>query len=265
MDICTHVLAGALAGGGVALIARGSRTRLVAAMSWGAFGGFLPDVDAAPRMPGFDVNVGQWLGLQPGADIYYGSHWYSHHHFTHSLVAGLGAAAAVCLFLALERLLRGPGREGERSWAIGMAPMAMLCGHLAHLAGDLVTPASVWGGIQLLWPLPDMVGGWGLAWWFNNYDLFLVQVVGLGLLMLVSLPGRERPILARLLPAGVLLATAAACVALLWLRETDYAYDGHAPDYQALESASLVEQRRLLPPPLYRAMNTFDTWNPLPF
>ncbi len=265
MDIFTHVLAGAVTGGCAALMIRGAPAQLGAALSWGALGGFLPDIDAASRVPGFDESVGRLFGLPPGSEVYAGSAWYSHHHFTHSLLAGLGAALLLAGLLGLERLLAGPGHEGRRNIRIGMAPAALLGGFVMHLVGDLVTPGSVWGGIQLLWPLETMVGGWGWAWWFNNYDLFLLQLAGLLGLGLVSLVPRSSPWLARLLPAGLLALLLTASFLLLQLRQQDYAYRGHARDYQALEAASLMDQRRILPPELVQLMIQLDEAMPLPF
>jgi inner membrane protein len=265
MDIFTHVAAGALAGGCVALMIRGAAASVGAALSWGALGGFLPDIDAASRVPGFDATVGRAFGLAPGDLVYAGSDWYSHHHFTHSLVAAIGAALLVAGLLGVERLIFGPTPDRRRTVRILMAPSALLAGFLLHLAGDLVTPASVWGGIQLLWPLETMVGGWGWCWWFNNYDIFLVQVMGLGLLGLASLVPRTRPVLSRSLPAALLLSALLASTALLQLRQHDYAYVGHASDYEALEQASLDDQRRLLPADLFELMISFDRAMPLPF
>ncbi len=265
MDIFTHVLAGAVTGGCVALMIRGAPAKLGAALSWGALGGFLPDIDAASRVPGFDESVGRLFGLAPGSEVYAGSDWYSHHHFTHSLFAGVVAALSLAGLLALERAVAGPGLEGRRDIRIGMAPAAMFGGFIMHLAGDLVTPGSVWGGVQLLWPLEVMVGGWGWTWWFNNYDLFLVQVAGLIALGLVSLVPRTQPVLARALPAALLGALLATSLVLLQLRQHDYAYSGHAPDYFALEEASLEEQRRLLPRECLELMSSLDAAMPLPF
>lgn len=265
MDIATHVLSGALAGGVTALAIRGAPARVVVALSWGALGGFLPDIDVASRAPGFDQTVGRLLELEPGSVIYGGSHWYSHHHFTHSLAAALLFGLLLAAFLGLERLLLGPGHEGRRSRNIWLAPLCLMAGFGMHLAGDLVTPASVWGGIQLLWPLETMVGGWGWCWWFNNYDLFLVQLAALLLLGLASLVPRTLPVLARILPLGVLLLSLGVSTVLLKLRDHDYAYEGNAKDYGALEEASLEDQRRLLPPDLYQLMISFDAATALPF
>jgi inner membrane protein len=265
VDIITHVVAGGLAGGCVALLIRGAPARVGAALSWGALGGFLPDIDAASRVPGFDATVGRLLDLAPGSEIYGGGEWYSHHHFTHSLVAAVAAALLVAGLMGLERLVFGTASDGRRRIRIVMAPAALLAGFLLHLAGDLVTPASVWGGVQLLWPLDVMVGGWGWTWWFNNYDVFLLQVSGLGVLGLVSLVPGTRPVLARLLPAVLLACVLLGSTILLQLRQQDYAYTGHAPDYSGLEQASLDEQQRLLPADLYALMISFDQAMPLPF
>jgi inner membrane protein len=265
VDLITHVAAGALCGGCVALMIQGVRAKVAAGMSWGALGGFLPDIDAATRVPGFDESIGQALGLQPGAVIYVGDSWYSHHHFTHSLAAAGAAALLLALALAVERAIFGAGAEGRRNVRILLAPACVLGGFLLHLAGDLPTPASVWGGIQLFWPSETMVGGWGWAWWFNNYDVFLVQLAGWLLLGLASLVPRGRPVLARVLPAWVLVLVVTASAVLLRLREHDYGYSGHAADYNALEQASMTEQRRLLPAPIYEAMARLDASIPLPF
>lgn len=265
MDIFTHMAAGALSGGCAALVIRGAPAKVVAALCWGALGGFLPDVDAVSRVPSFDATIGRLLRLQPGEIVYAGSEWYSHHHFTHSLLAALGASFLLAGLMGLERLVFGASHDGRRKVRILMAPAALLAGYLLHLAGDLVTPASVWGGIQLFWPLDTMVGGWGWAWWFNNYDVFVVQVAGLLLLGLVSLVPGTRPVMARVLPACVLALVLAASVLLLQLRPHDYAYTGHAPDYWALEEASLADQQQLLPSDIYQLMCSFDAAMPLPF
>ncbi len=265
MDIVTHVLSGALAGGTTALVIRGARARVVVALTWGALGGFLPDIDVASRVPGFDATIGRALALQPGSVIYGGSHWYSHHHFTHSLAAALAVGLLVSGLLGLERVLLGADPEGRRTRNVWLAPLCVVAGYLMHLLGDLVTPGSVWGGIQLLWPSDTMVGGWGWTWWFNNYDVFLVQLVGLLLLGFVALVPRTQPVMARLLPAVVLGLVVASSALLLNLREHDYAYEGHAEDYWALEEASLEEQRRLLPPELFELMSSLDRSLALPF
>ena len=265
MDIFTHMVAGGLAGGCAALMIRGAPARLMVAVGWGALGGFLPDIDAVSRVPGFDATLGRLFGLQPGGIVYTGSEWYSHHHFTHSLAAALGAALLVAGLMGLERMVLGAGHDNARAVKILMGPVALMAGYLAHLAGDLVTPASAWGGVQLLWPLDTMVGGWGWCWWFNNYDIFLVQLAGLALMGLASLAPRTRPVLARVLPAMVLAVSILGAVILLQLRQHDYAYSGEAPDYWALEEASLREQQRLLPPDLYGLLTSLDAVMPLPF
>ncbi|MFH1469440.1 MAG: metal-dependent hydrolase [Pseudomonadota bacterium] len=265
MDILTHVVAGALGGAAVGLGLRGGRARVLSALVFGAVGGALPDLDAITRYPGFDGGLGHLLHLAPGREIYAGALWYSHHHFTHSLVAAGGATALSAGLLGLDRVGRGPGMEGERDAAIWALPLCLLAGFLLHLVGDLPTPASVWGGIQLFWPSARMVGGWGWTWWFHNYDVFLVQCAGLGGVLLASLVPRHRPILARLLPMSVLALALAASTALLASREHDYAYRGHAPDYQALEDASLEQQRRSLPASWYAAMRALSEYLPVPF
>jgi membrane-bound metal-dependent hydrolase YbcI (DUF457 family) len=265
MDLLTHGMAGGLGGTAVGLGLRGGHARVFSALTLGAIGGALPDLDAITRSSGFDAGLGRLLHLPPGRVIYGGTWWYSHHHFTHSLVAAGGASLLCAAVLGIDRLGRGPGGEGERNAAVWVLPSCLLAGFLLHLAGDLVTPASVWGGIQLFWPAERMVGGWGWTWWFHNYDVFLTQCAGLVLVLLSSLVPRHRPVLARLLPLSVLTLALAGSTALLATRAHDFAYRGHASDYQALEDASLEEQRRVLPVSWYSAMRALSEYLPFPF
>ena len=245
MDILTHTLVGAAVGTAVSLLARpGRRSR--SAILAGGLGGFLPDVDVLSRAPGFDATVGAWLGLPPGDAIYAGSHWYSHHHLTHSLVAALVAGA---LALALWR--RRPEVAG-----------ALTAGWLAHLALDLPTPPGPWGGIQLLWPHPAMVGGWGMCWWFNNYDLLLIALgsaLALGALALAR--RRLGPRWIRLGTAALLGLAMVAGAAQLRRRGVDYVRGS----YDGLDTASIREQHRLLPEPVAGTMERADraVWLPL--
>jgi len=261
MDIVTHATSGAVCGAAVALGLRGAPAPVLASLVLGGLGGLLPDLDALTRAPGYDALAAAW-GLPPGTALYFGSRWCSHHHLAHSLAAGVGVTVALALALALGRLL-GERQPAEAWWPVLLAPASLLAGFLAHLAGDLVTPASVWGGIQLFWPSPRMVGGWGWAWWFNNYDLLIAQAVALLGVLAASLVPRTRPVLARALPLAVLALDLLACAVLLGLREGDYAYVGHTPDYAALEQASLDEQRRLLPPAVFERCRALD--EALPF
>jgi len=145
-----------------------------------------------------------------------------------------------------------------------LAGSAFLLGFLAHLVGDLPTPASVWGGIQAFWPLPDMVGGWGLTWWWNNYDRLLILLIQLAIL-LALFPFRARVRAVRAMTGVVLVTGALLLVRQLLDRETSYTYTGNTPRYAALESASLAEQRRILPDPLYGLFRQVDGWMPVPF
>lgn len=245
MDILTHTLAGAAAGAGLCLLLRPGRCIWPGALV-GALGGFLPDLDVLSRAPGFDTTLGAWLDLPPGTEIYTGTRWYSHHHLTHSLLAALAAGGLALIVL---------WRRREHRLLAG----ALSLGWLAHLLLDLPTPPGPWGGVQLLWPHPAMVGGLGWCWWFNNYDLLLllagalVALLGLGAL-------RGRPLRARIgatsIIAGVLLLGSLQ----LHRRQVDYATGVYAD----LDQASLQEQERLLGAGPARLLRQVDQATPLP-
>jgi hypothetical protein len=89
MDIFTHTLSGIAAASAVAGFSCRSLKNKFLMICCGAAGAMLPDLDAVTRWPAFDTVIGKALGLsQTGRDIYYGHHWYSHHHFMHSITAG---------------------------------------------------------------------------------------------------------------------------------------------------------------------------------
>lgn len=258
MDIVSHVISGAVAGAALALLLLPRHPRVGSLPLVGALGAFVPDLDAASRAPGFDATIGRWLGLPAGRVIYAGSWWYSHHHFLHSLAAGLlGAAVAAWLARSADPR-RDPGHLHVGA--------AFLLGFCAHLAGDLPTPGSVWSGIQAFWPLSVMVGGWGWTWWWNNYDLFLVLLAMLG--GLGGLLGVRDRIPAAVTRAATVVLLLGGLVVLLYQassRTTDYAYEGDTPRYAELEDASLREQRRILGDGPFSFLATVDRVLPVSF
>ncbi len=235
----------------------------------GALGGALPDIDAISMWSGFDATFGKFFHLsEPGSVIYSGKHWYSHHAFMHSLLA---AVLLPLLYLVVRRGLLAilnhdhwPLKEYIRGqlWNVG----AFVAGFAAHLLGDLPTPASSWGGIALLWPLPYYVGGWGKVWWWNNYDIFLmVFFCTLLCTLLVSRIGKLKHWKARRRAVFFLAAlTLIACTARICTRRFDYASDPKIK-YAEFEKKSKMEQEIILGKPLYRGMVWLDNHIPLNF
>jgi len=259
MNGFTHAAAGVFAATSVMALAR--RPRPFLAVLVGGLGGVLPDLDAIPGFPGFDRTVGAWLGLPSGASIYSGGAWYSHRHFTHSLAAALlatGVLALVWLVLSRPRRLAPDTERRDR-----VEPLALLGFALAwvlHLVGDMVTPGGSWGGVQLLWPHPVMVGGWGLTWWWNNYDVLLLFGVG-GAVNLGLILGR------RWVPRRVVRPSAAAVGALVvalvavQLRGRSYEIEG---DHWEMEARTHQEQIRILGPRLGHTLVQVDQRIPMP-
>lgn len=252
MDLLTHIVSGAAAG---TLAAHFSKRRAVGRgtiVVAGALGGMLPDVDAISLWSQFDATIGRLLHLPyPGAEIYSGRLWYSHHGFFHSLAAGLLIAALIGTIAWFS------GKKRRVPWGV---IAAFTAGFLIHLIEDMPTPASTWGGVRLWWPSPHYVGGGGQIWWWNNYDLlliaFAVMVVNGALLAIRK---------TKYVALGLFALGAVAMTVQISSRDDDYAYSGHTPRYAELEAASKAQQRAILGERLYRTMERLDAWLPIYF
>jgi len=261
MDILTHIVSGAVVSGVAVAFARPKKLPARRFYTAGILGGAFPDVDAFSLWNRFDATVGKWLGLvHSGNEIYYGKFWYSHHAFFHSI-----AAIVIMGFflLCLAFLYHRVRWQQTDSWDLFfntyiLVYLTFALGGLAHLACDLLTPASVWGGVQMFWPYAGYVGGWGKIWWWNNYDIFLIISAG-ALLNLVLISIAEHLYFrARLLTLVITLFVLAGVWLQASTRHTNYAYSGHTRQYQLLEKKSKVEQQRILSPRLYNIMEKVD-------
>ncbi len=146
--------------------------------------------------------------------------------------------------------------QAERDWINVLAVFILAA--WAHLAGDLPTPSSVWGGIAMFWPSVDYVGGSGKIWWWNNYDIFLL-IVG-SIIINLTIPAifkkvREK---ARLFTTTILSITLILILIQVNTRQFDYAYKGNTSKYAEMELNSKKEQQRILGKHLYRYMERFD-------
>lgn len=252
MDILIHTLSGALVGSLVGNVAKdktvGQRFLLVLV---GAIAGALPDLDAISMWSGFDTSFGSWFSLsESGRQIFYGKHWYSHHGFSHSLLAAL---ALTLTFTGLRKaIFRMNFRKGMVYY------LAFFFGYVSHLLGDLPTPPGSWGGIGLFYPLDEYVGGWAVTWWWNNYDVFLLLLAGVFVnLILISLSRVLKPWSGRssLIATGVIVML---CLVQFQLRGPNFDYVRGNNEFGTMEQRSLDVQRKVLGDPLFEQMRKFD-------
>ena len=267
MDILTHIVSGFAASSVVAAFATPKSFRKKRILAAGALGGAFPDIDTISLWSKFDATIGKCFGLaHSGNEIYYGKFWYSHHAFSHSIAAAvITGLMFICLAYLYHWIRWQEQRESLYQFYNNNISVlhAFVLGCIVHVAGDLLTPASVWGGVQLFWPYADYMGGFGKIWWWNNYDIFLIILAGALLntvLIIVSRYFYVRSGIFALLVALLVLAG-------VWLqastRKTDYSYTGHTRQYQLLERKSKEEQQRILSPKVYHVMENVD--NSLPF
>lgn len=265
MDILTHTVSGLAVG---ALAAGFSLPRLsspggyrrplfsralrdlwprAAIVAASGLGGALPDIDAAT-----------WL---LGDGTYSGRLWYSHHGFFHSFSAAVLFALLIGLAIWV---FGGRKRNFGRTLASHRSSLAgFVAGFVLHLLEDMPTPASTWGGVRMLFPSSAYVGGTGQIWWWNNYDIFLIACAVFVICAALMFLRRWRP--ARWISLGVFALGCALCAVQVHTRYVDYAYTGHTDRYAGFEASSKAEQRRILGPGLFRAMERLDGVLPVQF
>lgn len=219
----------------------------------GTVAGALPDLDVISLWSGFDDSIGAWMGIEhSGRDIYFGKYWYSHHAITHSLFASV-----VCsLVLGLLMLLRQSNRL-KFAWVY---PLTFFFGYQMHLWGDTPTPGSVWEGIMYWFPSSEYLGGWGLTWWWNNYDIFLWLSLCIVINWLVALVRIwvKQPLL-KWLPSLVFVVCVGMCVHNLLDRGDSFNYvDYERAKFRDFEQRSLDKQREILGDRLFHMMRKFD-------
>ena len=258
MDILTHIFSGVAVATVVANYNQTSSFRKAKIILAGAVGGALPDIDAISMWSKFDQTIGALFNLSHSGRVIYGSKfWYSHHAFFHSLIGSLILGS---LFLVLIYLIR---RKANIDLPIFIKShsiffVAFVLGYWAHLAGDLPTPSSVWGGIGFLWPSENYIGGYGRIWWWNNYDIFLFIL--LCIVINITLPAISKYIRVR----SRIFTISVACTVFTFIliqintRHYDYSYEGNSSNYRAMEKNSKEEQKRILGNRLYLYMDKLD-------
>ncbi len=263
MDILTHALSGAVIATGVASVGNSGLLYRIGLVAAGIWGGILPDLDAISMWSHFDATFGRFFGLaHSGRAIYGAKLWYSHHAFFHSIAASiLFGLLFLCTFYLISRLQTRHTLSLLEYFKVNVTLFtAFVFGYWAHLAGDLPTPASVWGGMNLFWPLPGYIGGYGKTWWWNNYDVFLILLFFFIVNMLtLTIPRAITHGIRRF--SGALIVFAFIMVLIQFnTRKTDYRYIGNTNKYSVFEEQSKKEQERILPSGLYRSMDAFDQW-----
>jgi len=269
MDILTHIISGVAVSSVVVAFVTPKKIQISRIFSAGTLGGAFPDIDAISLCSKFDATIGKWFDLTyTGNKIYYGNFWYSHHAFFHSIAAAIIAGFLFGCLAYLYHCIRWQEQKDffRQFFKINTSVyLAFVLGALAHVAGDLLTPASAWGGVQLFWPYTGYLGGFGNIWWWNNYDIFLIVFIGtLVNIVLITV--------AKHLHIRVGIATLLITLIVLFgvwrqatTRNIDYAYTGHTRQFQLLERKSKEEQQRILGPKVYRAMEIVDNWLPFNF
>ncbi len=261
MDILTHILSGGVIGTVVASSAGFKLSKRVGVMLTGMLGGAFPDIDAISMWSRFDGTFGKLFGFShTGRAIYGAKFWYSHHAFFHSVAASVLFGL---LFAGIAYLIYRFRSSSKKSFIDFFRKniiffCAFVLGCWMHLLGDLPTPASVWGGIRLFWPMNDYVGGFGKIWWWNNYDIFLILlicfIVNSGLLLFSGfIKSRIKYLTGFLFVAAFFLI-----VYQMNNREIDYAYTGNTTKYTTFEEQSKKEQERILGKKMYHIMDAFD-------
>jgi hypothetical protein len=240
---------------------------IIIVLATGAFGGAFPDIDAISLWSGFDDTFGQLLNLSNnGRDIYFSKFWYSHHGFFHSIGGLFISAISIAFifhtiqFIAKKRL---PAKHSIIK-TILIVNVFFFAGFL-HLIEDMPTPSGPWGGVRLFWPSKEYLGGWGLTWWWNNYDIFLiVSAVLLINILVISLNPAVTKV-SKFIPVFIFCIGMIIGIYQIRSRKYHYNYSGFTANFKELEQKSLEEQQEILKPTTYKFFYTLDKLIPLNF
>ncbi len=269
MDIITHTLSGMAMGTLIAPFFRKSLRKKVVIVVCGALGGAFPDVDAISLWHRFDDTIGELFQLaQPGKEIYFSNHWYSHHNFFHSIMAAFLCSMVILALLSCCSFLWRSKIQGKFDIVKqnALQSLTFFLGYLAHLTGDLPTPAHVWGGIKLFWPLPTAIGGTGKIWWWNNYDIFLL-VTGCCLLNIVGIALFHwyARIPFKYFVPFIVIASFLMILHQIEQRPVRFAYTGYTKKLSMYEQKSRDIQKNILGKKLYAMMKRIDDGIPVNF
>ncbi|MCL2651377.1 MAG: metal-dependent hydrolase [Candidatus Azobacteroides sp.] len=266
MDLLTHICSGIAGATVIAALTEKQPVKRGQILAAGAVGGAFPDIDAISMWSRFDAIFGRLFKLTHSGQVIYGEKfWYSHHAFFHSIAAALlfgivFGLLAYSIYRIKHKTTISFSLYCKKNIFIGIA---FIAGYVLHLLGDMPTPASMWGGVNLFWPNDNYIGGSGKIWWWNNYDIFLLIVlcIIINVILLYTLKRRIQKTMIILMSALTILLI----VIQINTRKYDYAYDGHTSHYAEMERHSKEEQKYILGKPLYSAMEWLDRHLPFSF
>lgn len=259
MDILTHAISGTAMAACTSTFVKTTPLRRAKILLVGTLGGILPDLDAISLWSQFDRTFGKLFQLSyKGKEIYSMKLWYSHHAFLHSFVSSVFLGTLLMTIIYLIRSHKKTGVEPKQTFKHThiIYFITFILGYWAHLAGDLPTPSSAWGGIALWWPSDNYVGGLGKIWWWNNYDVFLLILTCVFIILIVPLLSKYLKKHQRLFSVTILCITFCLIMIQINTRKYDYSTPGQ---YAQKEQASQKEQERILGKRIYRAMVWFDS------
>lgn len=262
MDILTHTLSGFAVGTAVASFSKNGFKEKLSIVLLSGLAGALPDIDAVSLWSMFDSTFGKFFQLQhSGSEIYYSKFWYSHHAFFHSIAASLLFAFLIVLtgYLIATRL-KGLNITGliDFIYSKKLALSGFIGGYLIHVIEDMPTPASVWEGVNLLWPAKGYIGGSGDIWWWNNYDIFLIVLSVVLINLTLHIANRFLKFNLKNLTIGVFVLGFMLSFLQIKTRNYDFAYSGNTNKYNEFEQKSKELQKEILGAKIYMAMETFD-------
>ncbi|WP_430814141.1 metal-dependent hydrolase [Carboxylicivirga sp. RSCT41] len=262
MDILTHTLSGVAIGTVVSAFADAGIKQRFSIVLLSGFAAALPDVDAISLWSGFDSTIGTLFNLpHSGSHIYFAKYWYSHHAFLHSAVA----AIMFTVLIGIMAYLIDSSLKGFRKMSVAasiqknrLLLLGSFLSFILHLVEDMPTPASTWGGVDLLWPSGSYIGGTGDIWWWNNYDIFLIVVAVIVINLTLLLLGKVISFDIRKFTVGVFILGFSFAFLQIKTRDFDFAYTGHTAQYDQYEAKSKQIQRELLGDRIYELMERFD-------
>lgn len=259
MDILSHTFSGMAVGTVAMNFSDGSKQHKALILFLGTLGGFMPDLDVISMWSGFDGTIGALLGLEPGRQVYYAKHWYSHHAFMHSISAALLFSGIIWWILRK--------KKQSRKYSLPIV-MAYFGGFMMHLLEDMPTPDFVWGGVRLFFPADVYIGGTGDIWWWNNYDIFLIIVSVILLNLSFQLIHLFKKIPIRKMSAGILVLGFVFSLCQMKTRDYDFQYSGfsgHNGIHNRNEVKSKEIQKEILGDKLFRFMTWLDNTLPIYF
>ena len=261
MDIISHTLTGVAVGTVVATISNSLWKSKGLIILLGGLGGALPDLDAISLWSKFDTTIGSFFRLShSGKEIYFGKFWYSHHAALHSLIAPIILILLVTVINVLFTKKMKVSNVLESINTNKFLILAFFFGFLFHLFEDMPTPASVWGGVNLLFPSASYIGGFGNIWWWNNYDLVLIIFSVIVLNLCVNILPRCYYLVKVRLCVPLFLIGVVLFLVQINTRTVGFSYTGtgHTVNYNKFEAQSKNIQREILGEKLFNFMVMID-------